>query len=200
MKNFNDLESWAAYRNNGKIFDEHIATMTKLPTGENDVYIHFESPKTSNGWMDFIYCNGVLTIQGDYGNCSLCWYNKSNTIEHLGGFAKNYGYFLSKLKSADKSDIGNSFLRGYESDECIKDVKKYFEEYELTISEEHEDWENYTGDHTEWVSFCRKYGEDFFQDEDYWDYAYDFGIVTVGRAYLYPYGLIKALEYLEKNK
>ena len=53
MKNFDDLKSWRAYGSNEKVFDDHIATSIKLPTGENDVYIHFKSPKTSNGWMDF---------------------------------------------------------------------------------------------------------------------------------------------------
>jgi hypothetical protein len=115
MKNFSNLEQWIKYKNNKEIFDNHIATMTKLPTGKNDVYIHFEREDTSNGWMDFIYCNGYLTIQGDYGNASFCWYNKRNTIEVLAGFAHNFGYFLSKLLSSERNDIGGTLLQEYDS-------------------------------------------------------------------------------------
>lgn len=200
MKNFNDLISWRAYGSNEKVFDDHIAKSIKLPTGENDVFIHFQSPKTSNGWMNFIYCNGVLSIQGDYGNASFCWYNKRNTIEVLAGFAHNFHYFLSKLVSSEGNDIGGTLLQEYDSDECIKDVENYFKENDLTILEDWEDdWQSNTSDHIEWITFCRENGAEFFQDEDYWEYAYSFGRYTVDRAYLYAYGLIKAVEYLEND-
>lgn len=201
MKNFSNLEQWIKYKNNKQIFDNHIATMTKLPTGKNDVYVHFEREDTSDGWMDFIYCNGYLTIQGDYGNASFCWYSNKNTIEVLGNFAENLGYFLSKLQSAEKSNISGAFLQDFDSDECIKEVKDYFKENELTISEDWEDnWESHTNEHIEWITFCRENGTDFFQDEDYWEYAFNFGIYTTSRAYLYAYGLIKAVEYLKQSE
>jgi len=200
VKNFNNLESWIKYKNNKEIFNNHIATITKLPTGKNDVYINFKREDTNDGWMDFIYCNGYLTIQGDYGSASFCWYNKNNTIEVLAKFAENLGYFLSKLLSAEKSNINGTLLQDFDGDECIKEVETYFKENELAISKDYkDDWKKNTNDHTEWVTFCRENGADFFQDEDYWDFAYDFGRYTLNKAYLYAYGLIKAVEYLQKN-
>ena len=201
MKNFNDLKSWISYGQNSKIFDNHIAKVKRLPTGENDIYIHFESPTTSNGWMDFIYCNGVLTIQGDYGYSAFCWYNKRNTIEVLANFANNLGYFMSKLVSAESCNIGGTFFQDFDTDECIDDIETYFRENELTISEEwRDDYQRYATDNIEWITFCRENGEDFFQDEDYREYAYSFGRYTTNRAFIQAYGLIKAVEYINKKQ
>ena len=152
--------------------------------------------------MDFIYCNGVLTIQGDYGNCSFCWHNKRNTIKILAGFAWNLGYFLSKLESAGECSFGGTFLREFDTNTCIKDVENHFKENKLTFSKNWKDkdnWKKYTSDHFNWMIFCREHGREFFQDEDYWN-CYSFGIYTVDRAYLYAYGLIKAMEFLEKEQ
>jgi len=199
MKDYKNLKDWID-DNNKHIFDKHIATRTNLPTGKNDCCIHFEDPETSNGWMDFIYCNGVLTIQGDYGNCSLCWYNKTNSIEVLANFAWNMGYFLSKLESAERCEIPNRYALEFNQDACIEQVEKDFEDSEKTINEEFDAWEYHTEDYHSWIAFCREDGEKFFQDQDAWEYMYNYGQVNTQRAYLWCYGLIKAIEYMEKEK
>ena len=199
-KDYKDLEEWIE-DGNSDVFDKHIATRIDLPTGKNDCYIHFENPEDSNGWMDFIYCNGTLTIQGDYGNCSLCWHNKNNHIEALAGFASNMGYFLSKLESAERSSIPHRYMLEFDQDLCIKEVHQHFIENEQEIDEEEfENWEWHTESHHTWVNFIMNNGEKFFNgDYDFSEYGYDFGQYLHGRTYLWCYGLIKAIEFLEKK-
>lgn len=198
-KAYKDLKSWIE-DGNENVFDTHIAKRIDLPTDKNDCFIHFQSPNTSDGWMDFIYCNGTLTIQGDYGNCSLCWHNNNNTIENISKFASNMGYFLSKLESSEPCSIPNKHMMEFDSEVCIKEVQEYIKENELKISDDFEYWENETEHHNRWVTFCQKHGKEFFNDYDFWEYAFDFGQYLNGRTYLWCYGLIKAIEYLEKAK
>lgn len=182
-------------------FADHEVKRMQLPTGKNDCFIQFESPNTSNGWMNFIYCNGVLTIQGDYGHCSLCWHNRNNTIETLATFANNLPYFLSKLESAEKSSIPNTYMKTFDSDLCIKEVENDFKESNQQIDlEEFEDWKYYTEDYFSWITFIREHGEQFFQDPDYWEYAFKFGEKYEDRVYLWAYGLIEAVKMLDKQK
>jgi hypothetical protein len=41
--------------------------------------------------MDFIYINGYLTVQGDYGNITYSCFNRNNTSEEIAGFESNIG-------------------------------------------------------------------------------------------------------------
>lgn len=197
MKNYRDLKEWIS-DGNENVFENHVAKRTELPTGENDCYIHFEDPNDCEGWMDFIYCNGVLTIQGDYGNCSICFYNKNNTIETLAGFAWNMGYFLSKLESAERAAIPQSYAKEFNQDTCIQQVQEHFKGYGAD-QEEFEDWKYHTTDYISWQQFCREEGEKFFKDQDAFEYMYNFGEINTLRSYLWCYGLIKAVEYLKEK-
>ena len=46
----------------------------------------------------------------------------------------------------------------------------------------------------------RDNGEEFFDDADYWDYAYNFGLRLKIRPYIWCYGFIKAIEMLSKEQ
>lgn len=175
------------------MFDNHIAERVDLHTGSNDCYIKFKDPETSNGAMEFIYIGGYLTIQGDYGNSSYTWYNPNNTIETVAGFASNFDYFLSKLQSTD----GKDGLYEWNQDECINTVNRHIEEYEVELTYKNEDWENHTDSHCEWINFLYFYG-DTLHDDDY--SLYDAGNIVRTRYYIHAYGLIKAMEYLEKHQ
>ncbi len=198
MKRYKDLNEFI--QDHPDTFDNHVAERISLPTGKNDCYIKFAQPDTRCGFMEFIYVGGYLTIQGDYGNASFTWHNPNNTIEKLADFAHNLGYFMSKCESAERSSIPHRYLKCFDSDICIKEVKELFEGDGKKIDlEKFENWESYTEDHYQWVAFIREDGADFFQDPDYWEYAGDLGECLEYRAYLYPYGLIKAIEYLSNQ-
>jgi hypothetical protein len=172
------------------MFDNHIAERIDLPTGANDCYIKFKDKATSNGAMDFIYINGYLTIQGDYGNSSYSWFNRNNTIEVLAGFASNIGYFLEKIQSTD----GRDGLYEWSQDRCIDTVQNFIDEYDVELTARNDDWENHTESHCEWINFMYKYG-DTLNDDDY--SLYDAGNFVRTRFYIHAYGLIKAMEYLK---
>ena len=194
-KNFED------YVNKRKdIFDKHIAKLTKIPSGENDCIVEFKNPATSDGAMVFIYCKGYLTIQGDYGNGSFTWHNPKNTLAWIAD--TDFCYFMSKLCSGEAGEA-MGLMKDFDSDLCIEQVEAYIEEYEIEVGEyeacEHTGWKAHTGCQTEWLAYLISNGEKAFGD-DYWESLPSFGEHIKVIAYIWKYGLMKAVEFLETEK
>jgi len=188
---FNGMSDFIEKR--GDTFDKHVVSKVDLDTGENDCIVTFRRPDTRNGYMIFTYVSGYLHINGDYGNASFTWHNSSNTFFDMARFSNSLGYFLEKCISYESES-----LKEFDQDACIASVIEYFEDHEKIIDdEEFDDWRDRTYDHHDWIEFVRNYGSEFFQDADYWEYAFDFGMSLKLRPYLWAYGLIKAAEALE---
>lgn len=193
--NYKDLDHFI--ERNKDMFDKHIATVTKLPTGENDICVSWKDPSTSNGAMMFIYVGGYLTIQGDYGNSSFTWYNSKNTFDDMARFSKSFGYFLSKCSSAERSNIPYRYFGEWDSEECVKNVKQWISNYELEIDED-SDWERYTEAYHEWVTYCTgDASNDGFGDEAY--ELIELGVVVEHRAYVHAYALQCCNEFMNRE-
>lgn len=184
-REYKDLEDFI--EKNKDMFDKHVATVIKLPTGENDMYVKWKDPATSNGAMAFIYVDGYLTIQGDYGNSSFTWYNAKNTFSDMARFSHSFGYFMSKCQSGERSDIPNSYFKEWDSDECVQNVKQYIKDYELEIDEDSR-WESYTESFYTWIDYCHNHASsDGFGDDAY--EMIENGVITAQRAYIHAYAL-----------
>lgn len=194
--NYKDLQEFID--RNKDMFDKHIATVTKLPTGENDLYVKWREPTTSNGAMEFIYVGGYLTIQGDYGNSSFTWYNSKNTFDDMARFSKSFGYFLSKCSSSERQTIPHSYFGEWDSEECVRNVKQWISDYELEV-DEHSYWEDYTESYWQWVNYCvNDATSDGFGDEAY--ELIELGIVIEQRAYVYAYALQCCNEFIKNSE
>lgn len=193
---YKDLQEFI--ERNKDMFDKHIATVTKLPTGENDLYIKYRDPTTSNGAMEFIYIGGYLTIQGDYGNSSFTWYNSKNTFDDMARFSKSFGYFLSKCSSSERSTIPYRYFGEWDSEECAKNVRQWISDYELEV-DEHSYWENNTESYWQWVNYCANDAtDDGFGDEAY--ELIELGVVIDQRAYVHAYALQCCNEFIKNSK
>lgn len=197
MKHYNSLDDFISdYKT---MFDKHIATKTMLQN--NDCILTFTEPNTKQRHITFVYIDGYLHIQGDFGCASFTWHNPRNTIEQLASFANGIGYFLSKMESGGRSVTPSSLMKEWDSDICISQVLEYFKEHEIEIEdwEEYYDWKQYTESFSDWTVFLNENGANFFQDDDYYEYAYDFGVTTNIKCFIWAYGLIKAVKFLEKE-
>ena len=197
MKHYNSLDDFIS--DHKTMFDKHIATKTMLQN--NDCILTFAEPNTKERHITFVYIDGYLHIQGDYGCASFTWHNPRNTIEQLASFANGIGYFLSKMESGGRSVTPSSLMKEWDSDVCISQVSEYFKDNEIKLDEdEFDDWKRNTESFSEWMEFLNENGANFFQDEDYYTYGYDFGVITNIKCFIWAYGLIKAVEFLEKAK
>ena len=193
-KYFEDFEDFVSKNKN--LFDNHVAKITKIDTGENDCIIEFKRPDTSNGAMVILYIKGYLTFQGDYGNGSFTWYNPKNTLAWMAN--TGFDYFMDKLCSGETGDaIG--LMKDFDTDLCIEQAEAYIKEYGIEVSEDeackYSGWKASTGSQAEWLAFLRKSGEEAFGN-DWWEVVPNFGVHIKERAYIWKYGLIKAVEFL----
>lgn len=189
-----EINSLEEYRElNKDMFKEHIATYKKLENG-NDCIIEFMKPNTREEWFRFIYIDGVLNINGDYGYAVFNWYNKNNHILSYLTF-KDIGYIMSKCLSCKDEDI-----KGFSYD-------LFEEEFESFIQERIE--EGYIKDNQEYdiphveceedvISHFKnnynEYGDDLYETE-----AFKLGTYLDVRPYIWWHGLQTALEELFKR-
>ena len=193
-KKIYEYNSFNEYKeNNTTLFKHHIASFEKLPNG-NDCIVTFENPDTKCGAMKFVYVDGVLHVQGDYGYASFNWYNKRNHILVYGTFS-SFGYVLSKLVSVKEDD-----LYGWDYNLFNKDFKKLIEDrlncgYE--IDEEYREIPNCES-LTDVISYFSdnydNYGEDLHETG-----AYTLGRYVNERPYIWWFGLHSALKQLEEK-
>jgi len=185
------------YKNENKdLFNGYDATIEKLDGNDGrDCIITFKRTDTVQGSMRFIYINGVLSVNGDYGYAVYNWYNKNNHISAYGRF-NSFGYILSKIVAS-----GN--------------YKKFSEEL---FFKEFDDWKQHLVDDGYITlkekdliekphSICNEndvvnYFDNF--DTELIDDIYEFGVYEFGayvseRPYIWWYGLQTALKILEEK-
>ncbi|MDQ7067777.1 MAG: hypothetical protein Q9M40_07280 [Sulfurimonas sp.] len=173
---------------------KHKATLQNLPTG-NDCIITFEDPDTSNGAMKFVYVDGALHIQGDYGNATFNWNNKNNHILAYGTF-NSFGYVLSKLVSCNDNE-----LNGWDSDLFAKEWEEFIQDrleegytIEPDMTELPYAIENIHNVITFFMEHSEEYGNDLFDTG-----AYTLGQYVKERPYMWWQGLQTALDMLEQQ-
>ncbi len=193
MWEYKDFDEWKA--ENADVFKNHVAFYHKLSIG-NDCIISFEQINDSEGAMKFVYVDGVITVQGDYGTASFNWHNPKNHILAYGTF-NSFGYVLSKLESIQRKGIKqfDTDLFQIEFKEFIANLKEGgvylqddFDIDDMPYPESHCDVVAYMSDNYE------KFGGDL-EAEDY-----ELGMYTTERPYLWWFGLQTALALLEKNR
>lgn len=192
MKNIWEIKDLQEYREIKKdMFSKHVAKFTKLENG-NDCIIEFMIPGQREFWMRFIYIDGVLNINGDYGYAVFNWYNSSNHIlAHLN--FKNIGYVMSKCKAARDAEV-YSFsvdLFNKEFDEFISERKE-----EGYIDEDFEINTYYIEDEYDVISFFKDNHDEFGDDLPHVE---DMGTYLNERPYIWWHGLHSALEQLEEK-
>lgn len=174
---------------NPDTFNKHVASFQKLEIG-NDCVIAFENPNCSEGAMKFVYVDGVLTVQGDYGNASFNWYNPKNHILAYGTF-NSFGYVLSKLEAVQREGIKDFDVDLFhiEFKEFIDNLIEggYAVDDEVPYVESQCDVVQYMNDNYE------KYGGDLEASD------YELGMFVTERPYLWWQGLQTALKLLEDD-
>lgn len=100
IRDITSLEDFNKWKPN--IFKDHIATI--VYENGNNCIIDFKIPETNIGAMKFIYIDGVLNINGDYGYAIFNWYNKANHISVYHRF-NSIGYIMEKAVSYKESDV-----------------------------------------------------------------------------------------------
>lgn len=198
MKKIWEIKSLKEYREIHKnMFENHVAKYEKLPNG-NDCIIEFMNPIQREHWMRFVYIDGVLNINGDYGYAVFNWYNKENHILAYPTF-KDIGYIMSKCVSSKHED-----RKGFDMDLFHDEFKKFIEERkeEGCISEDtdNEDYDiPYCEDENDVINHFKHCGDKY--GEDIWETgAFELGTFLSERPYIWWHGLCSALEQLEKNK
>jgi len=190
MWEYKDFDEFKA--ENSDVFKNHKAFFTGLEVG-NDCIIVFENPRCSEGAMKFVYVDGVLTVQGDYGNASYNWHNPKNHILAYGTF-NSFGYILSKLEAVQREGIKDF------------DVDLFHIEFKEFISDKKEC--GYLDDdfdcevpHVEGQCGVVQYMNDnydaFGGDLELEDY--ELGMFVTERPYLWWFGLQTALKLLENQ-
>lgn len=187
-----EYKGYQEYKNeNPDTFKEHVAVFQKLNV-ENDCVIIFQKPNSGEGAMKFVYVDGVLTIQGDYGYASFNWHNPRNHILAYGGF-DSFGYVLSKLVSVKDDE-----LYGWDEDLFHKEFREFVEDRKeggYIEKDEEVDEPSCYGLHdvaSHFQNIDEEYGQDLFETN-----AYTLGRYVTERPYLWWYGLQTALNYLE---
>lgn len=193
-KKIYEYKSFDDYKENNKeVFKEHKATFKKLDI-LNDCIITFERPDSSEGAMKFIYIDGVITVQGDFGYAVYNWHNPRNHILAYGGF-NSFGYVLSKLEAVNDNE-----LYGWDYDFFTKEFNEFIKdrlECGYEIDKEHQEVPyGIEGLHNVATHFQNSddYGEDLYESG-----AYTLGQYVNERPYLWWYGLQTALSILEKE-
>lgn len=192
MKKIYEIESLEDFKENyPNMFKDHIATI-KYSNG-NDCIIDFKVPETNICAMKFIYIDGVLNINGDYGYAVFNWYNKKNHILSYLNF-KDIGYIMEKCVSSLDSDI-NGF-----------DVDLFHSDFESFIEDRKEDGSISPNDQYH-VPYCETHSDviNYFKETDeYGDDLYETGAFNLGtylkeRPYIWWYGLHTAIKQLESQ-
>ncbi len=189
-----EINSLEEYRElNKDMFKEHIATYKKLENG-NDCIIEFMKPNTREEWFRFIYIDGVLNINGDYGYAVFNWYNKNNHILSYLTF-KDIGYIMGKAVSYTYEDV-----HGFNSDLFIKHfedfIKERKEEGYINSSEDIET--PYVEDIEDVINHFKHCGN-IYGDDICDDGVFGFGTYLATRPYIWWHGLQTALEELFKR-
>lgn len=192
-KKIYEYESFQQYKDeNTDTFKNHSVRYINLGL-KNDCMIIFENPNCSEGAMKFVYIDGVLTVQGDYGTASFNWHNPNNHILVYGTF-NSFGYILSKIESIPKEGIKefNSDLFQEEFVEFINEKLEYG--YDLIGLDFNQ---NQVENHCHVVELMNENYELFGGDLEAEDY--ELGMYTTERPYVWWQGLQTALDMLEKE-
>ena len=91
-----------------ELFKDHVAYLDEHHNTQWDCIIEFRDPKGSEDWFRFIYLNGYLTIQSDYGHSIFTWSNPKNSMSWMAGL-KSEGYILEKCVASSIIDCGSNF-------------------------------------------------------------------------------------------
>jgi len=188
-----EYESFQQYKEENKdTFEKHKASFQKLEIG-NDCIVTFENPSCSEGAMKFVYVDGVLTVQGDYGNASFNWHNPKNHILAYGTF-DSFGYILSKLEAVQREGI-----KEFEVDLFHKEFAEYIKnkKEEGCLNDDFDDEPPYAENQCHVVEYMNENYELFGGDLEAEDY--ELGMYVVEQPYLWWSGLQTALKQLEEQ-
>jgi len=188
MWEYKDFDEYK--KENSDTFENHKAFYTSLEDG-NDCIIDFKNLFSSEGAMKFVYIDGVLTIQGDYGNASFNWHNPKNHILAYGTF-NSFGYVLSKLEAVPREGI-----KDFDAELFQKECSEFIENLkESGVFESYDDIEiPYLENHCQVVEYMNDNYENFGGDLEAQDY--ELGMHVTERPYLWWFGLQTALKMLE---
>ena len=175
---------------NKDMFKEHIATYKKLENG-NDCIIDFRKPNTKEEWFRFIYIDGVLNINSDYGYAVFNWHNRNNHILAYLKF-KDIGYIMSKCVASHDDDI-----KGFNIDYFHEEFENFIQERkeEGYISEDEEFSVPYCEDENDVINHFKNCG-DIYGDDIWESGAFRFGTFLNIRPFIWWYGLHTAIEQL----
>jgi len=138
-----------------------------------------------NGWMNFQFLDGFLTITGDYGNAIFTWYDRELSFDWVANIT-SINYFIEKCLINDSSERWDSELARQVIQEHI------FNNY-IDIDD---DWENYLESKTEWRYYLIN---NYYELYDYEYELYDAGVYIHERIYLWKRAIECANEYINKN-
>lgn len=109
-----------------KRFKDHVAKFTDYG---NIKILDFQRPGSSEYRIRFLFQEDFyrLHISGDLGELTATNFKNMNYRDFGFDFSKNPGYFEQKIDCHERP------LYEYDEDKARKDIKEFFEEYELSI-------------------------------------------------------------------
>lgn len=115
------------------LFADHVAVLDEHHNTQWDCIIDFRNPKGSDDWFRFIYLNGYLTIQSDYGHSIFNWGNPKNAMSWMANL-KNPGYILEKCVASSVIECGSHF-KEYNSTVAVIEYNDWVENFKLEWKE-----------------------------------------------------------------
>ena len=121
-----------------QLFADHMTVIDEHHNTQWDCIIEFRNPKGSDDWFRFIYLNGYLTIQSDYGHSIFTWCNPKNSMTWMANL-KNEGYILEKCVASSIIDCGSHF-KEYNETHAYNEYKDWIENFkeEWKENEDHD--------------------------------------------------------------
>ena len=121
-----------------QLFADHVAFIDEHHNTQWDCIIEFRNPKGLDDWFRFIYLNGYLTIQSDYGHSIFLWYNSKNSMTWIANL-KNEDYILEKCVASSIIDCGSHF-KEYNETHAYNEYKYWIENFkeEWKENEDHD--------------------------------------------------------------
>lgn len=162
------------------IFENHVAKLETTKTfGQELHHIRWYEPGTTIGFIEYILHGRTLRVSGDYGSSvyTIGW-DDTKTMSLLSFLNMSIPYFLSKNDTFAFSP--ESGILTFNTKMFKKQINEHKENMEGWDSDLDDIVAEFNPDSSrEWVEYINAHQEEIEEvfGLDYWEYAYDFGLV-----------------------
>lgn len=187
-------------------FSHHIAKMgTPVVTPENAAMsvLYWGRAGSMFHFCRYLLFSGTLIVNGDIGD-AVYGFDREWTLADISRC--NMNYFMKKLLCSSEVLGAGKIGRSWSPEKAAKDVLRHEarEEHVATKQKVTLFWQMIRqgrfSDYEEFQSYLRDEGEQIFSDQDFWEYAGEFGVDYDVRHYGHLIGLRMAIKQLGLDK